>query len=136
MLLQGDRHSPGQAMRLHTLSSGVSLPDSDSEDENAALVSDHMPEGVSTQDHAPVKEQDPDQATSSDAGGGSDDDTASSISGMSGVSSVAPTEVVDGGQDGVNFPGKACMRLLWAGNKLPVHVTATTFSVLVPSHVV
>lgn len=112
--LQDAYHSPGQATRLHTLSSTVPLPDMASDDEHqvplhAGTHADGSDRAASLQDNKAMSNGDQVQPTQSDAGSGSgsDDDTASSISGMSGVSSVAPTEVVDDALVATDLLGKA-----------------------------
>ena len=104
--------SPGQATRLHTLSSAVSLPDSESDEEpEMPLHANSHAAGLETA--APAEEgralsiTEGVQSTASEGSPVSDDDSASSISGMSGVSSVAATEVVDGEQDAAGVPGRS-----------------------------
>lgn len=101
--------SPGQATRLHTLSSGIPLPDSDSDDEHGVKANAHA-DGLTRL--APVQEEDhavsasgSEQPSANESGSGSDSDSASSISGRSGVSSVVPTEVVEDEQDAAGALG-------------------------------
>lgn len=104
--------SPGQAMRLHTLSSAVSLPDSESDDEPEMPLhaSSHA---IGLEAAAPPEEgralitTEGVQSTASEGSPVSDSDSASSISGMSGVSSIAATEVVDGEQNAADVPGRS-----------------------------
>ena len=89
--------SPGQATRLHTLSSGIPLPGSDSDEDQQAHAAGHDIHR-SPQQALPDSAAEPVQSSAEGSGSGDesdDEDNASSISGMSGVSSVAPTEVVD-----------------------------------------
>lgn len=101
--------SPGQATRLHTLSSAVSLPDSESDDE-PEMPSHANPHPVgleAAEEGKALSTTEGVQLTASEGSPVSDDGSASSISGMSGVSSVAATEVVDGDQDAADVPGRS-----------------------------
>lgn len=104
--------SPGQAARLHTLSSAVSLPDSES-DEEPEMPLHANSHAVGLEATAPpdkgraLSTTEGFQSTASEGSPVSDDDSASSISGMSGVSSVAAADVVDGEQNAADVPGKS-----------------------------
>ena len=123
MLLQDDRLSPGEAAKLHSLSSAVPLPspggtDSDSDQQtptaapgqaiaNGRNISPEGGKSASTGDRTQPSESAGSQA--SDAGGESDADIGSdvsAISGMSEVSTVAPTEVQSDAQDAADLAGE------------------------------
>ena len=115
--LQDGHLSPGEAHRLHTISSAVPLPSpggSDSDSEAHILSTGYgtaSANGRSTSAEGDKSASNGDQIATtesagsqrSDADSGSD---ASAISGMSGVSSVAPTEVQDAAEDQPNVPGR------------------------------
>lgn len=103
--------SPRQATQLHTLSSAVSLPDSDSDDEpempsHASAHAAGLEAAAPPQEDTGLSITEGVQSTASEGSPASADDSASSISGMSGVSSIAATEVVDDQQDASAAPRK------------------------------
>lgn len=103
--------SPGQATRLHTLSSAVSLPDSESDDEpkmplHASTHAAGLEAAATPQEDKALSITQGVQSTASEGSHASADDSASTISGMSGVSSIAATEVMDDQQDAAAAPGR------------------------------
>lgn len=103
--------SPGQATRLHTLSSAVSLPDSESDDEpkmplHASPHAAGLEAAATPQQDKALSITEGRQSAASEGSPASADDSASSISGMSGVSSIAATEVANDQQDAAAAPGR------------------------------
>ena len=111
--------SPGQASRLHILSSAVSLPDAESDDEpemplHASTHAAGLEAAATPQEDKAHSIAEGVQSTASESSHATADDSASSISGMSGVSSIAATEVVDDQQDTAGrFLGASCAQQDW-----------------------